>query len=97
MNVAYTVPSILRCIYVIWTLGLCRFDINFLTQYLDSCIDWPVNMKSVHHIAYDFTSDPLTLERSHKHRRHSCLSVACTSAIDSQDIAKHADGQQSTC
>ena len=52
--------------------------------------DWPVNMKSVHHIAYDFTSDPLTVEQSHKRRRHSCLSVACTS-----DIAKHADGQQS--
>ena len=38
----------------------------------------------------------LTVEQSHKHRRHSCVSVACTSAIVSKDIAKHADGQQST-
>ena len=55
-----------------------------------------MDMKSVHRIAYDFTSGPLAVEQSHKHRRHSYLSVACTSAIVSQDIAKHADGQQST-
>ena len=78
-------------------MGLCWFDINFLTQYLDSCIDWPLDMKSVQHMTYDFTSEPHTVEQSHKHRRYSCLSVACTLAIVSQDIAKHADGQQLTC
>ena len=56
-----------------------------------------MDMKTVHSIAYDFISDTLTLEQRQKHVRHFCRSMAYTSAIACQDIAKHAEGQYSTC
>ena len=54
----------LRCIYVIWTLELGWDYVDlmsyFFTKYIHLCINdinCPIDMKTVHDIAYDFTSD----------------------------------------